>query len=162
MTNTLSNISAALSAMDESGYSDIRLCIETMGKINVMGDLQEVIHICRSDDRLIPCIDFGHLNARTAGGVDDTDSFNSVLDELINGLGYERAAAMHVHFSRIEYTLKGEVRHLIFDDDRFGPDPRLIALMRDKKLYPTVICESAGTQAADAVMLKKYYFGTEV
>ncbi|MBQ4039807.1 MAG: TIM barrel protein, partial [Oscillospiraceae bacterium] len=117
MTNTLSNISTALSAMDESGYSDIRLCIETMGKVNVMGDLQEVIHICRSDDRRIPCIDFGHLNARTAGGVDDTDTFNSVLDELINGLGYERAAAMHVHFSRIEYTLKGEVRHLIFDDD---------------------------------------------
>ena len=158
MHNTLINISDALRAMDDSGFGGISLCIETMGKQNVLGDLDEVITICRHDDRLIPCIDFGHLNARTIGGVSDEQSFGAVIDRIKDGLGYARASRMHVHFSRIEYSAKGEVRHLTFDNNEFGPDPRLISLMYDKLMYPTVICESAGTQAKDALMLKQIYY----
>ena len=158
LDNTLLNLSDILGEMDANGHSDIRLCIETMGKQSVMGDLDEVITICKNDDRLIPCIDFGHLNARSIGGVSDEHSFAAVIDKLVDGLGYERASRMHVHFSRIEYSAKGEVRHLTFDDDRFGPDPGLIAIMSEKGMYPTVICESAGTQARDALTLKQIYY----
>jgi len=158
MNNTVLNVKDALNALDENGYGNIRLCIETMGKQNVLGDLGEVIEICRQDERLIPCIDFGHLNARTVGGVSDRESFTAVLDELISGLGHQRASIMHVHFSRIEYSSKGEVRHLTFEDDRFGPAPELIGIMYDKALSPTVICESAGTQAQDALTLKQIYY----
>ena len=161
LDNTLLNLTDILREMDANGYSDMRLCIETMGKQSVMGDLDEIITICNHDERLIPCIDFGHLNARSIGGVSDETSFGGVIDKLVNGLGYERASRMHVHFSRIEYSAKGEVRHLTFDDERFGPDPRLISIMYDKAMYPTVICESAGTQAQDALRLKQIYYKKE-
>ena len=159
--NTLLNLTDILCEMDDNGYSNIHLCIETMGKQSVMGNLDEVIDICKFDDRLIPCIDFGHLNARSLGGVSDAQAFGDVIDKLIQGLGYERASRMHVHFSRIEYSAKGEVRHLTFDDNTFGPDPELISIMYEKGMYPTVICESAGTQAKDALRLKQIYYNME-
>lgn len=155
--NTLVNIKQALSEMDRLGLSDVFLCIETMGKINVLGDLDEVIHICKTFDCLLPCIDFGHLNSRTHGGIDNPQAFDNVLVKLINGLGYEKASQMHVHFSRIEYSTGGEVRHTTFDNTEFGPSPDLISLIAKRKLYPTVICESAGTQARDALALKQIY-----
>lgn len=158
MKNTLNNLSDSLNAMDKNGFGNISLCIETMGKLNVLGTLDEVITICKSDDRLIPCIDFGHLNARTNGGVSDESTFGAVIDQLIDGLGYDRASEMHVHFSKIEYSSCGEVRHLTFDDNQFGPEPELISIMYDKKIFPTVICESAGTQAQDALVLKRLYY----
>ena len=147
----------ALKALDERNLGHVHICPETMGKINQLGTLYEVMELCKLDVRLIPCIDFGHLNARTIGGVSDEQSFGAVIDRIKDGLGYERASRMHVHFSRIEYSAKGEVRHLTFDNNEFGPDPGLIAIMYDKLMYPTVICESAGTQAKDALMLKQIY-----
>jgi len=159
LANTIHNVKDALAALDENGLGHITLCIETMGKINVLGTLEEVIEICNSDGRLLPCIDFGHLNARTHGGLDSIESFSRALDTLIAGIGYDRASRTHVHFSRIEYSGGGEVRHIVFDDKSFGPEPSLISLMAEKKLYPTVICESAGTQAQDALILKKHYNG---
>ncbi len=157
LNNTLINVREALNALEATDDKNVSLCIETMGKVNVLGDLDEVLYICRADDRLLPCIDFGHLNARTHGGLSDPESFGAALDKLIDKLGRERAERFHAHFSRIEFSTGGEVRHLTFDDQVFGPPPELISLIAVKKLYPTVICESAGTQARDAAILKNIY-----
>ena len=59
----------ALRQMDEEGLGHIHLCPETMGKLNQLGDLEEVLTLCTLDERLIPCIDFGHLNARSFGAL---------------------------------------------------------------------------------------------
>jgi len=155
--NTIINLKKALFAMEECSLDDIKLCIETMGKINVLGTLDEVIKICQIDDRLLPCIDFGHLNSRTHGALDSEAAFGQALECLIDGLGYEKASRMHVHFSRIEYGIGGEVKHLTFDNLDFGPSPELVGLFAKYRLCPTVICESAGTQAQDALTLKKIY-----
>ncbi len=40
-----------------------------MGKIGQLGTLDEVLALCGVDERITPCIDFGHLNARTLGGI---------------------------------------------------------------------------------------------
>ena len=65
---------------------------------------------------------------------------------------------MHIHFSKIEYSAGGEVRHLTFDDERYGPEfGPLAELFARKGCTPTVICESAGTQARDALEMKKTY-----
>ncbi len=155
--NTLVNLKEALSALSETQDKNVSICVETMGKINVLGDLDEVLEICKTDERLLPCVDFGHLNARTHGGLSDEGSFEKALDKIINSLGYERASRFHAHFSRIEYSAGGEVKHLTFENTEFGPPPELIGLFAKKRLYPTVICESAGTQAKDAKTLKDIY-----
>lgn len=148
----------AQEALDSEGLSHVHICPETMGKINQLGDLDEVLQFCRVDDRFLPCVDFGHLNSRTQGGLNTREAFAAVLDRLHNELGAERGAQFHAHFSKIEYTKGGEKRHLTFADEIYGPEPApLMALVRERGLTPTFICESDGTQAADAATLQALY-----
>ncbi len=149
----------ALNSLDENGLSDIHICPETMGKINQLGTLEEVLSLCELDERLIPCIDFGHLNARTLGGYNSYEDFSKIFEEVENRLGVERLKSFHSHFSKIEYTNGGEKKHLTFEDTVYGPDfEPVMEIVAKKNLSPTFICESAGTQAEDALMMKKYYY----
>ena len=77
---------------------------------------------------------------------------------MINILGYEKVSDMHVHFSKVEYTAKGEKRHLTFEDTIFGPDYKpFIEAIVELNLHPYIVSESAGTQADDAKTMKDYY-----
>ncbi len=150
----------AQQALDEEGLSSVRICPETMGKINQLGDLEEVLTFCAIDERFLPCIDFGHLNSRTQGALNSEEAFAALLDRLHHALGAQRAAQFHAHFSKIEYTGGGEKRHLTFADTAYGPEPApLMKLIRERGLTPTFICESDGTQAEDACTLKRLYEG---
>ena len=149
----------AIFAMDDNGYADIAICPETMGKINQLGTLSEVIELCTLDERLIPCIDFGHLNARTFGGIKTIADYEAILDEIEDKLGYDRLKIFHSHFSKIEFTEKGgEKRHLTFKDEFYGPKFEPLAeLVAKKALTPRFICESDGTQAEDAQTMMSAY-----
>lgn len=148
----------AQAALDEEGLGGVHICPETMGKVNQLGNLEEVLGFCALDERFLPCVDFGHMNARTLGGVNTREAFAGILDTLADRLGEERASQFHIHFSKIEYTKSGEKRHLTFEDTEFGPEPEpLMALLGERGWTPTVICESAGTQDTDALTLKMLY-----
>ena len=149
----------ALSALDAEGLGHIHICPETMGKVNQLGTLEEVLALCEIDERLIPCIDFGHLNARDRGVLNSFSAFEEIFDKIENRLGNHRLQNFHSHFSKIEYSAGGEVRHLTFEDNVFGPDFEPVAeLILKKNCSPTIICESAGTQAEDAKTMKDYYW----
>ena len=149
----------ALDTLDEQGLADIHLCPETMGKINQLGTVDEVMEICKIDDRLLPCIDFGHVYARSFGGLVEMPDFEAVFDAIEDKLGAERLKCFHSHFSHIEFTQKGgEKRHLTFADTAYGPEFAPVAeLCRKKGCSPVFICESAGTQAMDACKMKEIY-----
>lgn len=148
----------AREAMVSEGFQNVRLCIETMGKINQLGNLEEVIELCKLDESFLPCIDFGHLNARTLGGLKTKADFEVIFDAIKNGLGEDRLKVFHSHFSKIEYTKGGEKKHLTFSDTVFGPDFEPVAeIIAERNLAPTIISESAGTQAEDAYAMKKMY-----
>lgn len=148
----------ALAALDSEGLNSVRPCPETMGKINQLGDLNEVLTLCELDERILPCIDFGHLNARTHGGIESPADYAEILKQIENRLGESRLKEFHSHFSKIEYTLGGEKRHLTFEDRVYGPDfEPLMELIAKKNLSPVFICESAGTQAEDAKTMKDCY-----
>ncbi|MEG0615491.1 MAG: TIM barrel protein [Oscillospiraceae bacterium] len=146
-------------ALVSENLSHVRICPETMGKGNQLGDLAEVMELCKVDESFIPCIDFGHLNARDCGGIPDKAAYEKILDTIENELGSAVLADFHSHFSKIEYTAKGgEVRHLTFADTIYGPEfEPLMELIAKKNLSPRFICESAGTQGIDALAMKKYY-----
>jgi len=134
------------------------LCPEVMGKNNQLGNFEEVLTLCRLDDRLLPCVDFGHLNARMQGGLRSMDDFRLVARAIERSLGHERLKLMHVHFSRIEFTAGGEKQHHTLADTQYGPDFEPWAqVMADLQLDPVIICESDGTQAEDAVTMQKTY-----
>ena len=158
LENTVENLKEALCRLSLEGLSGITLCIETMGRINVLGTTAEVARICSADERLLPCVDFGHVNARTKGGISTVSDVNRELLTLEGILGFERVKKLHIHFSRIEFSNGGEVRHLTYDDERFGPDFHPVAEALALRGYePVVICESAGTQAEDALTLKNIW-----
>ena len=141
------------------GDTPIRLGIETMGKVNQLGTLEEVIEQCRVSPIYAPVVDFGHLNARNIGGAfPDADSYRRVFDLIATSLGDEYAKHLHCHFSKIEYTKAGEKKHLTFADDVFGPffEPLAEAIVKEN-VYPRIICESDGTQAEDALYMKNAY-----
>ena len=145
-----------LSSVDTYG---IKIGLETMGKINQLGTLDEVLELCRIDSTLVPVVDFGHMNARECGGVFKTaDDYLRVFDKIDRTLGTDVAKNLHCHFSKIEWTASGEKKHLTFSDEIYGPDfEPLIECLVENSLTPTIISESAGTQSDDALSMKKYY-----
>lgn len=149
---------AAVEILKCEGLWEIELCPETMGRIKQIGDLDEVIELCRIDERIIPAIDFGHLHARGRGAINSQEDYARILDKLADGLGEYKAKRFHVHFSRIEYTAAGERAHRTFADKEFGPDFRPLAKLIVKRgLEPVLICESKGTMAEDAAEMKRQY-----
>lgn len=158
-----STLKTAALELDAQGYSDIILCPETMGKTNQLGNIDEVITLCKVDERFIPTIDFGHLNAREQGMIKTAADYEDILNRFFNGLGRDRMQSFHCHFSRIEWSQGGEKRHLTFEDEFYGPfhEPFLEAVYK-LNLTPVIICESAGTQAKDAVTMKDYYHSLKI
>lgn len=159
----------------ESTDSKVRIGLETMGKLNQLGTLSEVLTLCKIDkSRLYPVVDFGHLNCRgrlqsgvfdnpdepdVTGGVFVTvDDYRRVFDRIACELGDEYAKTLHCHFSKIEYTKSGEKKHVRFEDEGFEPafEPLLEAVVREG-VAPRFISESAGTMAEDAKTMKDYY-----
>ena len=140
------------------GDTPIKLGIETMGKVNQLGTLDEVIAQCQVDKRYAPVVDFGHMNARVGGLFHTVDDYRYVFDKIAEGCGEQVAKNLHCHFSKIEFTSAGEKKHLTFADDVYGPgfEPLMEAIARDG-WTPRIICESDGTMPEDALAMKKYY-----
>ena len=151
----------AQDALDAENLGDVIICPETMGKVNQLGDLHEVMELCKVDERMLPTIDFGHLNARTFGSIKSQADYAAILDTVENELGADRASRFHSHFSKIMYTVPGgEKCHLTFADEEYGPDfEPLMELIAKKGWTPRFICESAGTQTEDAAALMASYKG---
>ena len=146
-------------ALETLPDTKVKFGLETMGKINQLGTLEEVLDICSIDKRLCPVVDFGHLNARNMGSYFACeDDYCRAYDLISERLGGEYAENLHCHFSKIEYSKGGEKKHLTFDDSVFGPpfEPLMNALQR-VGVNSRIICESDGTQAEDALAMKKYY-----
>ena len=131
-----------------------------MGKLAQIGTLDEVVRFCKIDPVYTPCVDFGHINAREQGSLRTVEDYKTRLQYMIDELGYERVKHFHVHFSKIMYSAKGEVKHLTFEDEVYGPEfaPLAIAL-KELALEPYIVSESAGKQAEEAEEMKKMYFG---
>lgn len=142
----------------ERGYSDLFICPETMGKHGQIGSYKEIIDLCAKDKILVPAFDFGHIYAFSLGQFGTYEDYKKVFEYGIEKLGYERIKNCHIHFAKIEYGAKGEIRHLNYSDDNFGPDFEPLArVLKDLNLTPFIICESKDKMAEDALIFKQIY-----
>lgn len=149
----------ALLAERCSGFDfEFKLCAETMGKLNQIGTVEEVVDFCTIDRMFYPCFDFGHINSYMRGGLKTKDDYRRILDYAIDRLGFEKASQMHVHFSKIQYGDKGEIRHLTFADEKYGPEYGPLAELFDEYgMSPYIVCESSGTMSDDALIMKNMH-----
>ena len=142
-----------------NGFGDMMICPETMGKLAQIGTVEEVTAFCEIDPIFTPCVDFGHINARENGSLKTKEDYKTRLEYMLERLGYERMVNFHIHFSKIMYSAKGEIKHLTFEDEVYGPEfePLAVAL-KALALEPYIVSESAGTQSEDAKYMKNAYF----
>ncbi len=148
--------------MDEEGILDgLLLCPETMGKTMQIGTYSEVVDLCKVNEHLVPTFDFGHINSLEQGSLKTKDDYKRILDYCIEKLGFDRTNNCHIHFSKIQYGAKGEIKHLNYDDSIYGPefDP-LAEVLVEYNLSPRVICESMDKMPHDALIMKKIYLKT--
>lgn len=146
-----------------NGFENLKFCPETMGKLAQIGTVEEIASFCKIDKIYTPCVDFGHVNAREQGSLKTVNDYRERLNYLIAELGYERMKHFHVHFSKIMYGGRGEIKHLTFADDVYGPEfePLAVAL-KELKLEPYIVSESDGTQAEDAATMKEIYNSVDI
>lgn len=142
----------------ELGLQDMIFSPETMGKLAQIGTVEEITRFCKIDKIYVPCIDFGHINAREQGSLKTVADYKTRLEYMISELGFEKMEHFHMHFSKIMYSAKGEVKHLTFEDTVYGPEfaPLAVAL-KELRLKPYIVSESAGMQAEEAREMKDIY-----
>ena len=85
---------------------DVFVRPETTGKPTQWGDLDEVIKISKEYEKVLPCIDFSHLYARTTGGYNTYDDFCNILETIGKKLGSSALENFHAHIAGIEFTPK--------------------------------------------------------
>ncbi len=128
---------------------------ETTGKSTQWGDYEEIIKLSKEFEQVLPCIDFSHIHARTAGEYNTYDEFCKILDRIGSELGDFALKNFHAHLAGIEYTAKGEKRHLILEKSDMNYKGLLKAL-KDFGVQGALVCESPNIET-DAKILKDYY-----
>ena len=146
----------------DAGFGDMWLCLETMGKYSQIGSYKEIIDLCTLYDHYMPTFDFGHINCVLQGALKSKEDYAPIFEYCRAKLGDERTKHPHIHFSKIEYNDKGEIKHLTFEDEKFGPHFEPLAeYMIENGIEPIIICESRDTQAEDALKMKQIYEKTK-
>ena len=150
-------LAKVLEEAEKVGLTDGFLAAETHGKANQLGTLADVLELCQLSPRIIPLVDFAHLYAVAGGGYATEVEYAAVFEQIADTLGSAAAQNLHIHFSSIEFSKGGEKRHWSFHDG-FGPpyQPLMLAIVRGG-FTPRIICESAGTQAEDALAMQEFY-----
>lgn len=157
---TNERFSSFFNQLEEEGLLEgLLLCPETMGKTMQIGSYQEVINLCKYNKHLVPTFDFGHINSLMQGALKTSDDYKKIFDYSIEKIGFEKINNCHIHFSKIQFGPKGEVKHLNFDDLIYGPEFEPLAkVLLDYNLNPRIICESMTMMPHDALIMKNIYY----
>lgn len=153
-TNCLEALKEVVEAMRTLGIKNVKIGPETMGKSSQLGSLDEVLSLCEEVEQTQLVVDWAHLHARDRGRFKTVDDFRKVIVEIENRLGTEAVKDMHCHFTKIEFTDKGEKRHHTMDEADYGPDFTMLAkVIAEFKLKPVIISESPILDA-DAIKMR--------
>ncbi|MDP7069029.1 MAG: TIM barrel protein [Candidatus Peribacteraceae bacterium] len=132
----------------------INLGYETMGKGTQFGSLEEVLKLSK-EFGIYPTVDPAHMHARSNGKWNSTKEWNTMFDMYEEYLGKESLQNVHMHYSGIEYTEKGERKHLPFkQSDAKWED--FLKVLKNRMVEGVVVCESPLLEE-DTLLLQKSY-----
>ena len=140
----------------EKANIDVWVRPETTGKATQWGDYEEIIRLSKEFDKVLPCVDFSHIHARTAGEYNTYDEFCKILDRISSELGQRAIDNFHAHLAGIEYSAKGEKRHLIFEQSDMNYKD-LLKAMKSFGVKGALVCESPNIET-DTKILRDYYY----
>jgi len=123
--------------------------LETMGKVGSWGTLEEIAQVMAEVEGVEPVPDFAHIHARGQGCLRTEEDFQRAVDGAMDLF----PGRLHCHFSCIEYTAKGEKRHLLLETKE--PDFELLCRVLPRAGRDvTLICESPDP-SGDAVTMRR-------
>lgn len=134
---------------------DVWVRPETTGKGTQWGDVDEIIRLSKEFEKVLPCIDFSHLHARSVGAYNTYDEFSRVLEKLGNEVGQYAIDNFHGHLAGIEYTAKGEKNHLNLENSDMNYKD-LLKVLKEFDVKGALVCESPNIEE-DCKLLKEYY-----
>lgn len=136
-------ISGVIERAKAEGITRVYLGPETTGKKTQVGSLDETLAMCESVDLTMPTIDLAHIHAREGGVIKTKDDYIKIIDTIENRLGTKAIKNLHIHFTRVEFTMQGEKRHHTMEEKEFGPDFKPFAeIVVEQRLKPVIISES--------------------
>lgn len=135
-------------------FPDVNLAYETMGKHTQFGTVEEVLSVSKEFDQY-PCIDVSHLHARANGAMNSVKEWNELLDAYEAALGKQSLQSMHIHLSGIEYTEKGERKHLPLEDSDMKWR-EFLCVLRQRSVGGILVCESPAMEE-DTLLLQRSY-----
>jgi len=125
-----------------SSGNPVTLRPETMGKIAMLGSLEDTLEMGAEIPGIEPCLDFAHLHARAGDGSMNTkDEWLHGLELYQNHLGSDALTRLHIHMSGIEYSNKGERNHLPIAESDFNLRG-LFEALNEKRCAGRILCES--------------------
>ena len=153
LDRAIQRLSACVEELDQSGIKVI-LRPETMGKIAMLGSIQDVLQMAREVPRVAPCLDFAHLHARSGdGSINTTTEWLMILDQYAQALGPSSLQHLHIHMSGIEYSSKGERNHLPIIESDFDLHA-LFQALHLRGCAGRILCESPKMED-DALLMKQ-------
>lgn len=135
--------------------NDVWVRPETTGKPTQWGDLDEIVRLSKMFDKVLPCVDFAHLHARSNGGYNTYDDFCKIFEFIGDELGDIALENFHAHIAGIEYSAKGEKKHLILEESDMNYKD-LLKAFKKFDIKGVIVCESPNIEE-DAKLLKEYY-----
>jgi len=129
---------------------------ETMGKVAMLGSLEDTLALSKPFPSVRPCLDFAHLHARSGdGSINRYEDWMHILEAYEQALGDTSLHALHIHLSGIEYSVKGERKHLTVRESDLDVKSLFKAL---KKMGAggRILCESPILEE-DALYLQQLY-----
>ncbi|RLF17014.1 MAG: deoxyribonuclease IV [Thermoprotei archaeon] len=136
------------------GIKHVFLGPETMGKLSQVGSVEEIITMCENVPNAVPVIDWAHIHARTGGSLRRKDDYLKILDIIEKRLGSDVVSNLHCHFTKVEFTKKGERRHRRLDEEGYGPDFEILATIIVEHGYSFTIISESPVLDKDAIVMK--------
>lgn len=174
----IDNLGTTLSQL---GTSEIGLFVETAGKLGQLGSVDDILAISDQLDGVYPCIDFGHVHARTLGSLQSHQAVAALFERLSMGGWFHSDQRIHFHYTPIDFGPRGEISHKALFDYNNTPRQSALGLFGDENndlqpglYYPrvepivtglrrwahqcTVISETNDTQEEGALALQTGYY----
>lgn len=136
------NIKDIQSIIKENGWEDVILAPETTGKGTQFGSVTELLKL-KEELGIGICVDFSHVYARNNGVIDYKELFRKLPKKF------------HAHFSGIEYTEKGEKKHLLTTKEFFRPLLQELNKIKNDDSYDITLINESPEPLNDALMMWK-------
>lgn len=120
---------------------NVKLAPETTGKINVFGNVKEILRLVK-ETKCSFCLDFAHLLARNQGKI----TYSEILSK------FKKFKNIHAHFSGIVWSKKGERYH---KSTPIKEIKKLIKTIKKFHIKQITIINESPTNITDSIKTKK-------